>query len=129
VAVRSKASGRQTATRVWGKAGGVIRHQQRRRRPRQSAAEATGVNRRQRTDMASPFADSSMPTSVLAQISGREISRREIFLEPENFFRDSSRSRLVNIPTVYTAQLSVCCQTYEFLHDTDGKDVDHDPVA
>jgi len=29
-----------------------------------------------------------MPTSVLAQISDREISRREIFfLEPENFFR------------------------------------------
>jgi len=48
--VRSKASGRQTATlEVWGRAGGVIRHQQRRRRPWQSAGEAAGINRRQRT--------------------------------------------------------------------------------
>jgi len=50
VAVRSKASGRQTAPlEVWGGAGGVIRHQQHHRRPRQSAGEAVGVNRRQRT--------------------------------------------------------------------------------
>jgi len=41
---------RQTATlEVWGGAGGIIRHQQRRRRPRQSVGEAAGVNRRQRT--------------------------------------------------------------------------------
>jgi len=41
---------RQAATlEVWGGAGGVIRHQQRRRRPRQSAGEAASVNRRQRT--------------------------------------------------------------------------------
>jgi len=50
VVVRSKASGRQTATlEVWGGAGGVIRHQQCHRRPRQTAGEAAGVNRRQRT--------------------------------------------------------------------------------
>jgi len=50
VAVRSKASGRHPATlKVWGGVGGVMRHQQRRRRPRQSAGEAAGVNRRQIT--------------------------------------------------------------------------------
>jgi len=50
VAVRSKVSGRQTATlEVWGGAAGVIRHQQRRQRPQQSAGEAAGVNRQQRT--------------------------------------------------------------------------------
>jgi len=41
---------RQTATlEVCGEVGGVIRHQQRRQRPRQSAGEAAGVNRWQRT--------------------------------------------------------------------------------
>jgi len=41
---------RQMATlEVWGGAGGVIRHQQCRRRPRQLAGEAAGVSRRQRT--------------------------------------------------------------------------------
>jgi len=50
VAVRSKASGIQTATlEVWSGAEGIIRHQQCRRRPQQSAGEAAGVNRRQRT--------------------------------------------------------------------------------
>jgi len=34
---------------VWGGARGVIRHQQHRRRPQQSAGRAAGVNRRQRT--------------------------------------------------------------------------------
>jgi len=42
-----------------------------------------------------------MPTSVLQQIAGREISRREIFSRAREFFRDSSRSRLVNVPSLY----------------------------
>jgi len=42
-------SRQMTTLEVCGEVGGVIRHQQRRRRPRQSAGEAAGVNRRQRT--------------------------------------------------------------------------------
>jgi len=87
MAVRSKASGRQTATRVWGEAGGVIRHQQRRRRPQQSLLKRRCQPLAKNKDITSPFADGSMPTSVLAQISGQEISRREIcFSGPRIFF-------------------------------------------
>jgi len=49
VAVRSKASGRQTATlEVWGGAGGLITDQT----PRQLAGEVAGVNRWHRTKTA-----------------------------------------------------------------------------
>jgi len=69
VAVRSKASGRQMATlEVWGGTGGEIRHQQCRQRPRQSVvkrrASTAGKEQRHRVS----FADTSMSTSVLAQI-------------------------------------------------------------
>jgi len=96
VAVRSKASGRQTATlEVWGSAGGVIRHQQRRRRPPQSAGEAAGVNLRQRT---------KTPRLVRRHFnahicSSANFGSRNFVLEPENFFetrliRDSLTSLL-----------------------------------
>jgi len=72
VAVRSKASGRQTATlEVWGG---------RANETPTASPEATLVKRRASTAGKEQrhrvsFADTSMPTSVLAQISGREISR------------------------------------------------------
>jgi len=103
VAVRSKASDRQMATRVRVEAGGVIRHQQRRRRPRQSAAEATGVNRRQRTKTSRLRSLTVCPFAHICSSSNfgsRNFSSR-------NFFRDSSRSRLVNIPTAISILLQL----------------------
>jgi len=102
VAVRSKASGRQTATLdVWSGAGGVIRHKQHRRRPQQSAGEATGVNCRQRTKtsrLVRRHFNDHICSSANFEFRSRNFSLR-------NFFRvrefDSSRSRLVNIPNIY----------------------------
>jgi len=93
VAVRSKASGRRTATRVWGEAGGVIRQQQRRRRPRQSAGEAAGVNRRQRTKT-SRLVRRHFNAHICSSTNfgSRNFSSRNFFLEPDNFFRDSLTS-------------------------------------
>jgi len=88
VAVRSKASGRQTATlEVWRGAGGVIRHQQRRRRPLQSAGEAAGVNHRQRTKtlrLVRRHFNAHICSS--ANFGSRNFLSRNFFLEPENFF-------------------------------------------
>jgi len=53
-------------------------------------ASTAGKEQRHRVS----FADTSMPTSVLAQISGREISHREIFSRAREFFL-----RLVSIET------------------------------
>jgi len=94
-------SGRQTATvEVWGGVGGVIRHQQRRQRPPQSAGEAAGVNCQQRTKtsrLVRRHFNAHICSS--ANFRSRNFSLRNLFLEPENFFRDLSRSRLVNIPS------------------------------
>jgi len=69
VAVKSKASGRQTATlEVWGGAGGVIRHQQR------AAGHGNRLVKRRASTAGKEqshhvsFADTSMLTYVLAQI-------------------------------------------------------------
>jgi len=87
---------RETATlEVWGGAGAVIRHQQRRRRPRQSAGEAAGVNRQQRTKTLH-----LVRRQFNAHIcSSTNFSREIFFLSPRIFFethldRDSLTSLL-----------------------------------
>jgi len=96
VAVRSKVSGRQTATlEVWGRAGDVIRHQPRRR-------QRTKTTRLVRRHFNAHICSST-------NFGSQNFLSRNFFLEPENFFQDLSRSRLVNIPNAdYSYRCSQC---------------------
>jgi len=100
---------RQVATlEVWG--GGVIRHQQRRRRPRQSAGEAAGVKCRQRTKtlclVCRHFNAHICSSANLTRISMVKIPNSNINFEVRKFE--------VRLTSIITAQKSVhvmyiCC--------------------
>jgi len=112
VAVRSKASGRRTATLdVWGGAGGVIRHQHRRRRPQQSAGEATGVNCRQRTKtsrLVRRHFNAHICSS--ANFGSRNFSWRNFFLSPRILFETRlDRDSLTSLSLGTSRSPSMCC--------------------
>jgi len=100
---------RQTATlEVW---GGVIRHQQRRWRPRQSASKAAGVNRRQRTKT-SRLVRRYFNAHICSSANLTRISKVKIPNSNTNFKVRKFKVRLTSLIEVSRSLCVLCSKLY-----------------